>query len=73
MYELAWMAGGGPLENIFVERLSRSVKYESIYLIEYRTVKELESGLGNRSEFYNSERLHQSLDYCTLAGVHFGT
>jgi len=62
---------GRALDNIFVERLWRSVKYENVYLAEYRTVMELESGLRAYFQFYNHERLHQSLDYRTPAEVHF--
>jgi len=62
---------GRALDNIFVERLWRSVKYENIYLVEYRTVRDLEAGLEAYFRFYNHERLHQSLDYRTPAEVHF--
>ena len=48
-----------------------SVKYENIYLVEYGTVRDLESGLGAYFWFYNHERLHQSLDYRTPAEIHF--
>jgi len=54
---------GRALDNIFVERLWRSVKYEEVYIKEYRNVGEAISGLRNYFEFYNRERLHQSLDY----------
>jgi len=62
---------GRALDNIFVERLWRSVKYEDIYLHEYATVHELEKGLERYFEFYNDERLHQSLSYQVPAEVHF--
>ena len=52
---------GRALDNVFVERLWRSVKYEDIYLHEYATVPELEKGLERYFTFYNYERLHQSL------------
>ena len=64
---------GRALDNVSVERFWRSVKYENLYLIEYRTVRDLESGLGAYFQFYNEERLHQSLDYRTPAKLHFGT
>jgi putative transposase len=51
------------LDNVFVERLWRSVKYEEVYPHGYETVPELEQGLGRYFRFYNEERLHQSLDY----------
>jgi len=54
---------GRALDNIFVERLWRSVKYEEVYIKEYRNVGEAISGLRNYFEFYNRERLHQPLDY----------
>lgn len=63
---------GRALDNIFVERLWRSVKYEEIYLKEYRTVLELKQGLGAYFEFYNYRRPHQSLGYKTPAEVHYG-
>lgn len=54
---------GRALDNIFVERLWRSVKYEEVYLKDYQTVRETEEGLGRYFEFYNRERFHQALDY----------
>jgi putative transposase len=63
---------GRCLDNIFVERLWRSVKYENVYLYRYETVPELEMGLRLYFRYYNEERLHQSLDYCTPAAV-YGT
>ena len=63
---------GRALDNIFVERLWRTVKYEDIYLKEYEIVPELITGLGRYFPFYNGERLHESLDYCTPEEVHFG-
>ncbi len=49
--------------NIFVERLWRTVKYEEVYLREYRTVGEARRSLTIYFDFYNAERLHQSLGY----------
>jgi putative transposase len=63
---------GRALDNIFVERLWRTVKYEDIYLKEYATVPALITGLTHYFTFYNEERFHQSLDYRTPAEVHFG-
>jgi putative transposase len=63
---------GRALDNIFIERLWRSVKYEDIYLKEYGDVPALEAGLDSYFGFYNQERLHQSLSYRTPAEVHFG-
>ncbi len=53
------------LDNIFVERFWRSLKYEDIYLKDYQTMEELKQGLKRYFGFYNSERFHQSLDYQT--------
>ena len=54
---------GRCLDNVFVERLWRSVKYEDVYLRCYESVPELERGLRSYFAFYNGERLHQSLGY----------
>jgi putative transposase len=54
---------GRALDNIFVERLWRSLKYEDIYIKDYVSVKEARDGIGKYFSFYNNERLHQSLDY----------
>jgi putative transposase len=51
------------LDNIFVERLWRTVKYELIYLNDYSSVRELKTALREYFDFYNHRRLHQSLDY----------
>lgn len=62
---------GRALDNVFVERLWRSVKYEHVYLYEYALVPELEKGLEQYFTFYNHERPHQSLSYQTPAEVHY--
>ena len=61
---------GRCLDNVFVERLWRSVKYEDVYPRGYESVPELERGLRAYFRFYNEERLHQSLDYRTPAEVY---
>lgn len=61
---------GRALDNIFIERLWRSVKYEDIYLKDYASVPELDAGLLAYFRFYNQDRPHQSLDYRTPAEVH---
>ena len=61
---------GRCLDNVFVERLWRSVKYEDVYLKGYERVPELECGLRSYFGFYNAERLHQSLGYRTPAEVY---
>ncbi len=62
---------GRAFDNIFIERLWRSVKYEDLYLNEYPTVPALEIGLCDYFQLYNYERPHQSLAYRTPAAAHF--
>lgn len=62
---------GRALDNVFVERLWRSVKYEEVYLRSYSMVQEVRSGLKEYFSFYNQERLHQSLDYRVPMAVYF--
>jgi putative transposase len=62
---------GRALDNIFVERLWRSLKYEEVYLKGYTSVKEAMQELDKYFHFYNNVRLHQSLSYQTPAAVHF--
>lgn len=61
---------GRCLDNVFVERLWRSVKYEEVYLHRYEVVPQLVSGLERYFAYYNEERFHQSLDYRTPAVVY---
>ena len=61
---------GRALDNIFVERLWRSVKYEYVYLHEIQTVQEAWLGLRDFFDFYNHERFHQSLGYRTPAQIY---
>jgi putative transposase len=61
---------GRALDNVFVERLWRSVKYEEVYLHDYETVWLASEGLGGYFDFYNHERLHQSLGWRTPAEVY---
>jgi len=63
---------GRAMDNIFIERLWRSVKYEEIYLKEYRSVDELRKALKKYFHFYNYHRPHQSFDGQTPAEVYFG-
>ncbi len=63
---------GRCLDNIFIERLWRSVKYEDIYLKAYEDVPALDGGLSAYLGYYNDERPHQSLGYKTPAEVHYG-
>ena len=61
---------GRALDNVFVERLWRSVKYEDIYLKDYEQMPELETGLTAYFRFYDEDRPHQSLDYRTPGEVY---
>lgn len=62
---------GRALDNVFVERVWRSLKYEDIYLKDYESVKMAREGIGRYFCFYNNERLHQSLDYRCPRDVYF--
>jgi len=64
---------GRVYDNIFVERLWRSVKYEEVYLHDYQTVPAARSHLSAYFEFYNNERPHEALGYRTPHEVYFGT
>ena len=61
---------GRCLDNIFIERLWRSLKYEEVYLNDYASVREARTGIERYLRFYNHERLHQSLDYRTPAALY---
>ena len=61
---------GRALDNVFVERLWRSVKHDDIYIKDYEAVPDLESGLAAYFRFYDEERPHQSLGYRTPAEVY---
>ena len=63
---------GRVFDNIFVERLWRTIKFEEIYLKAYATVSELLQGLRRSFEFYNNERFHQGLGYQTPGAVYQG-
>jgi len=60
-------------DSIFVERLYRSVKYEEVYLHEYRSVAEAQAHLGTSFGFYNEERSHEALGYRTTHEAYFGS
>jgi putative transposase len=62
---------GRVFDNIFIERLWRTVKYEHIYLHDYTTGPELIAGLTDYFHIYNYDRFHQSLHYRTPADVYF--
>ena len=61
---------GRCMDNIFIERLWRSLKYEEVYLKDYESVMEARAGIERYFRFYNQERLHQSLDYQTPATIY---
>lgn len=61
---------GRCMDNIFIERLWRSLKYEEVYLKDYTSVPEAKAGLDHYFRFYNQERLHQSLQYRTPAAIY---
>ena len=61
---------GRALDNVFIERLWRSLKYEDIYLKDYMDVSALIAGLREYFHFYNHERSHQALEYRTPAMVY---
>ena len=63
---------GRVFDNIFVERLWRSVKYEEVFLHDYTGVPEAREGLGHYFKFYNEERRHASLGHETPADVYHG-
>jgi putative transposase len=67
---ISWDGRGRALDNIFVERLWRSVKYEEVFIKEYQTVLDARTGLQEYFRFYNHERLHQALNYQTPAQVY---
>jgi len=64
---------GRALDNIYIERVWRTVKYEDIYLKNYETLKELRRGLKKYFKFYNKKRFHQSLNYLRPDEVYYGT
>jgi putative transposase len=63
---------GRALDNIFTERLWRTVKYEEVYLHDYAHPKEARQYLARYFDFYNHRRIHQALDYLTPAQIYFG-
>ena len=60
------------IDNVFVERLWRSVKYEDLYLHAYETPREVKAALTRYFSFYNASRPHQNLDYRTPDELYFG-
>jgi putative transposase len=62
---------GRALDNIFTERLWRTIKYEEVYIKDYASPREAREGLRDYLRFYNEQRVHQSLEYRTPAEVYF--
>ena len=64
---------GRYLDNIFIERLWRSVKQEKIYRYDFESIKEVQSALEEYFKYYNNHRMHQSFDYLTPIEVYSGS
>lgn len=62
---------GRALDNVYIERLWRSLKYENIFLNEYQTIKELRKGVQKYFDFYNGKRFHQALGYSVPNEIYF--
>lgn len=62
---------GRALDNVYIERFWRSLKYENIFIMDYNAVSELKQGISKYIHFYNSERFHQSLEYKTPDEVYY--
>jgi putative transposase len=69
---ISWDGRGRLWDNIFIERLWRTVKYEEVFIKDYETVAEAVKGLSSYFRFYNNERFHQSLEYRTPLQVYTG-
>jgi putative transposase len=63
---------GRAMDNIFTERLWRTIKYEEVYLKEYTSPREARRSLTEYLDFYNYRRLHQALAYQTPAALYHG-
>jgi len=70
---ISWDGRGRVFDNIFVERLWRSLKYEEVYIHDYQSVQDAWQRIRRYFDFYNQERLHQALDYQTPQEVYFPT
>jgi putative transposase len=62
---------GRALDNIYIERLWRTVKYEDLYIKDYKNMEELKGGVNKYIKFYNEDRYHQSLGYKTPNEIYF--
>lgn len=71
--KISMCSKGRATDNIYIERVWRTVKYEDIYLKNYETLKELRDGLTSYFKFYNKKRFHQSLNYIRPDEVYYGS
>ncbi len=71
--QISMCSKGRAVDNIYIERVWRTVKYEDIYLNNYETLKELRAGLTSYFKFYNKKRFHQSLNYIRPDEVYYDT
>ncbi len=69
--KVSWDGRGRAMDNIFIERLWRSLKYEEVYLKEYQGIKEARESISKYFDFYNNERPHQALRYQTPRLFHY--
>ena len=69
--QISMGSAGGYMDNVFVERLWRSIKYEEVYLRAYASVAEVRASIGRYLGFYNSRRPHSSLDGRTPDQAYF--
>lgn len=70
--QISWDGKGRALDNVFIERVWRSLKYEDIYPKQYENALEASQGISKYFEFYNKHRPHQSLGYATPFEVYCG-
>lgn len=63
---------GRAIDNIFMERTFRSLKYEEVYLSDYENMEECRKSIRNYFRFFNEERVHQALGYKTPNEVYYG-
>ena len=64
---------GRAIDNICIERFWRTIKYEEIYLNEYKNIKELNIAIENYMDLYNKKRLHSAIDYKTSDEIYYQT
>jgi putative transposase len=69
---VSWDGRGRALDNVFIERLWRSLKYEDVYLKDYKGLNEAREGIGKYFDFYNQHRPHQALRNQTPMLMHLG-